>query len=72
MTYLFSTSFFHKTIFDVPVSTNDEIEIFEKNLAFKILKKKKQKLVKSHYPLSHYPLWNTYRLWNTSYTKTQH
>ena len=39
MTYLFSTSFFHKTIFDVPVSTNDELEIFEKNWRSKDLKR---------------------------------
>ena len=64
MTYLFGTTFFRKTAFDVPVSTNDKqylIFLAGKFLKFgtqKILKKQ-QKLVKSHYLL-----WNTYHLWN--------
>ena len=43
MTCLFSTSFFHKTIFDVLVSTNDELEIFEKIWRSKETAKARQK-----------------------------
>ena len=80
MTYLFSTLFFRKAIFGVPVSTTDEgyliflagksLTCLKKFSTQKIIKARK-KPVKSHSPLSHYPLWNSYRLWNTSNTKTQ-
>ena len=64
MTYLFGTTFFHKTAFDVPVSTNDKqylIFFAGKFLKFGTQKifKKQQKLVKSRYLL-----WNTYHLWD--------
>ena len=74
MTYLFSTTFFHKTAFEVPVSTNyKQYLIFLVGKCLKFLKefgtqkilKRKKKLVQSHYPL-----WNNYHLWNTFYLKT--
>ena len=64
MTYLFGTTFFHKTAFDVPVSTNDKQYLIF--LAGKFLKFGTQKILKKQQKLmkSHYPLWNTYHLWN--------